>query len=87
VSFDFPDTSQLPIENITIGGSDAIPLKNENGVEMCVTNYGAKVVSLFVPDKDNNFVDIVLPNNGIALGNDNISNAPSHKNTKESQFI
>jgi aldose 1-epimerase len=34
-------------------------LKNNNGVEMCVTNYGGKVVSLLVPDKENNFVDVV----------------------------
>lgn len=34
-------------------------LKNKNDVEMCVTNYGGKVVSLFVPDKNNNFVDVV----------------------------
>jgi aldose 1-epimerase len=34
-------------------------VRNKNGVEMCVTNYGGKVVSLFVPDKDNQFVDVV----------------------------
>jgi aldose 1-epimerase len=34
-------------------------LKNKNGMEMCVTNFGAKVVSLYVPDKDGNFVDVV----------------------------
>jgi aldose 1-epimerase len=34
-------------------------LKNKNGVEMCVTNYGGKVVSLLVPDKEDNFVDVV----------------------------
>jgi hypothetical protein len=31
VSFTLPETSQLPTENITIGGSEDIPLKNENG--------------------------------------------------------
>jgi aldose 1-epimerase len=34
-------------------------LKNKNGAEMCVTNFGAKVVSLFVPDKEGNFIDVV----------------------------
>jgi len=34
-------------------------LKNKNGMEMSVTNFGAKVVTLFVPDKDGNFVDVV----------------------------
>ena len=35
-------------------------LKNKNGLEMAVTNYGAKVVSLMVPDKAGKFEDIVL---------------------------
>lgn len=35
-------------------------LKNSNGVEMAVTNYGAKVVSLLTPDKDGKKEDIVL---------------------------
>lgn len=35
-------------------------LKNSNGLEMAVTNYGAKVVSLLVPDKNGDFEDIVL---------------------------
>jgi aldose 1-epimerase len=34
-------------------------LKNKTGMEMSVTNLGAKVVTLFVPDKDGNFVDVV----------------------------
>lgn len=35
-------------------------LKNSNGVEMAVTNFGAKVVSLLTPDKDGKKEDIVL---------------------------
>ncbi|MDP4186139.1 MAG: aldose epimerase family protein [Bacteroidota bacterium] len=35
-------------------------LKNKNGMEMQVTNYGAKVVSLFAPDKNGVFTDVVL---------------------------
>lgn len=35
-------------------------LKNETGSEVTVTNYGAKIVSLMVPDRDGNFVDVVL---------------------------
>src|SRR3546814_19893215 len=35
-------------------------LKNKNGLEMAVTNFGAKVVALAVPDKNGNFEDIVL---------------------------
>ncbi len=33
---------------------------NENGLSMKVTNYGGRVVSLLVPDKKGNMVDVVL---------------------------
>lgn len=35
-------------------------LKNNNGMEVCITNYGGRVVSLVVPDRDNKQVDVVL---------------------------
>ena len=35
-------------------------LKNANGVEVCVTNIGGRIVSILVPDKDGNFQDVVL---------------------------
>ncbi|HEK19269.1 MULTISPECIES: aldose epimerase family protein [unclassified Mucilaginibacter] len=35
-------------------------LKNNNGVEAAITNYGGRVVSLFVPDKYGKSIDIVL---------------------------
>lgn len=35
-------------------------LTNANGMEVCITNYGGRVVSLVVPDKDGNFQDVVL---------------------------
>ncbi|SMD03824.1 aldose epimerase family protein [Pedobacter nyackensis] len=35
-------------------------LKNKNGVETSITNYGGRVVSLLVPDKKNELKDIVL---------------------------
>lgn len=31
-----------------------------NGIEASITNYGGRVVNLFVPDKDNNMVDVVI---------------------------
>jgi aldose 1-epimerase len=40
-------------------------LKNENGVTVHLTNYGARVVSVITPDKNGNMADI-------ALGYDNI---------------
>ena len=35
-------------------------LKNETGMEVCITNYGGRVVSLVVPDKDGKPTDVVL---------------------------
>lgn len=40
-------------------------LKNKNGVEMAVTNFGARVIELWIPDKDGNFADVVLGHNNI----------------------
>jgi aldose 1-epimerase len=39
---------------------DLFILKNKNGLEMAVTNYGGRVVSLLVPDKNGKMEDIVL---------------------------
>lgn len=35
-------------------------LKNNNGMEVTITNYGGRIVSVMVPDKDGNFKDVVL---------------------------
>lgn len=35
-------------------------LKNKSGASVSITNYGGRVVSLFVPDKDNKLTDVVL---------------------------
>ncbi len=35
-------------------------LKNSNGMEVCITNYGGRVVSLVVPDKNGKGTDVVL---------------------------
>ena len=35
-------------------------LKNSQGMEVCITNYGGRVVSIMVPDRDGNFKDVVL---------------------------
>ena len=51
-------------------------LKNENGMEACITNYGARVVSLVVPDKDGNPTDVVLGYDNIAQYADTL-NSPS----------
>ena len=35
-------------------------LRNANGMEVTVTNFGGRVVSVWVPDRDGNFHDVVL---------------------------
>ena len=35
-------------------------LRNRQGAEVCVTNYGARVVSLTVPDREGGMTDVVL---------------------------
>ena len=35
-------------------------LKNAKGMEVCVTNIGGRIVSVWVPDKSGNFQDVVL---------------------------
>ena len=39
-------------------------LKNQNECEIAVTNFGAKIVSIVVPDRNGNFVDVVLGHSG-----------------------
>jgi aldose 1-epimerase len=51
-------------------------LKNANGVEVCVTNFGGRIVSLMVPDKNGSFVDVVLGYDNIAQYADS-ANSPS----------
>lgn len=51
-------------------------LKNDNGMEVCITNYGARVVSLVVPDKDGKPTDVVLGFDNIKQYADTL-NSPS----------
>ena len=51
-------------------------LKNQNGMEVCITNYGARVVSLCVPDKNGNPTDVVLGFDNIAQYADTL-NSPT----------
>lgn len=41
-------------------------LKNKNGVEVVLTNYGGRIVSIWVPDRQGHFGDIVLGHKSIA---------------------
>jgi len=46
----------------TVNGKfiDLFILSNKKGAKISVINYGAKIVSIFVPDKNGNLIDIVL---------------------------
>lgn len=51
-------------------------LKNKNGMEVCITNYGGRIVSLVVPDKDGKPTDVVLGFDNIRQYADTL-NSPS----------
>ena len=56
--------------------TELIMLSNQNGMEVCLTNYGGRVVSIVVPDKDNQPTDVVLGYDNLAQYADTI-NSPS----------
>ena len=35
-------------------------LTNANGMEVCVTNYGGRIVSIMVPDRDGKMQDAII---------------------------
>lgn len=78
--FDHQVKPELKSENFerSIDGKlvQLFTLKNNSGSEAAITNYGGKVVSLLVPDKDGKLADVVL-------GFDNID---GYLNAKEPYF-
>ena len=40
--------------------TDLFVLKNKNNMEVCITNFGGRIVSIVVPDKNGNNQDVVL---------------------------
>lgn len=74
--------AKMKIERKTFGktkegareiGVDLFTLSNSHGMKVAVTNYGAIVVSLFVPDRNGNVDDIVL---GYETLDEYIENSP-----------
>lgn len=61
-----------------IGGKQTAlyTLKNASGMEVCITNFGGRVVSLVVPDRDGNPTDVVLGYDNVAQYADAV-NSPS----------
>lgn len=45
-----------------VGGkkTDLYVLRNQNNMEVCVTNFGGRIVSVMVPDKEGVMRDVVL---------------------------
>ncbi len=41
-------------------------MKNASGMVVTLTNYGAKIISVYVPDREGNFADVVLGFNSIS---------------------
>ena len=68
-----------PAKFDTIINGDTVKLftlKNKNGMEVCITNYGGRILSLMVPNKDGQFTDVVLGFDNIAQYADTL-NSPS----------
>lgn len=51
-------------------------LKNESGMEVCITNFGGRVVSIMVPTRDGQMIDAVLGYDNVAKYADAV-NTPS----------
>lgn len=61
------------------GAQDTVALytlTNKNGMEVCVTNFGGRVVSIMVPDRNDSLRDVVLGYDNVAQYID-VENSPS----------
>lgn len=62
----------------TINGKQTslFSMKNANGMEVCITNFGGRIVSIYVPDKKGDMKDVVLGFDSVAQYAD-IAHSPS----------
>lgn len=62
----------------TVNGkkTELVTIKNNSGMEVCLTNYGGRVVSICVPDKNGKATDVVLGYDNIHQYADTL-NSPS----------
>ncbi len=51
---------KMPFGTTKDGAADLYTLKNKNGMEVQITNYGGIVVGISVPDKNGQFADVIL---------------------------
>ena len=61
--------------------TELITLSNQNGMEVCLTNYGGRVVSIVVPDKNNQPTDVVLGYDNLAQYADTINSSSDYGST------
>ena len=61
--------------------TELIALSNQNGMEVCLTNYGGRVVSIVVPDKNNQPTDVVLGYDNLAQYADTINSPADYGST------
>ncbi len=53
--------------SVVRGDSTALyVLKNASGMEVCITNYGGRIVSIMVPDRNGKYLDVCLGHDSIA---------------------
>ena len=67
----------------TINGkkTELITLTNHNGMEVCLTNYGGRVVSSSVPDRNSKPTDVVLGYDNIAQYADTVKSPSDYGST------
>ena len=59
--------SKKDFATVIRGDSTALyVLKNAKGMEVCLTNYGGRIVSIMVPDRHGKFIDVCLGHDSIA---------------------
>lgn len=58
--------SGLDPKNFETDSTQLYVLKNAAGMEVCFTNFGGRIVSIMVPDKDGNLLDVCLGHDNIA---------------------
>jgi len=82
---DKPSASKMPVSGLLPHDFDSVindkPVKlytltNKKGMEVCITNFGGRVVSIVVPDKDGNPTDVVLGYDNLEQYADTV-NSPS----------
>ena len=57
VAYDY-DTQTFVADTANAKQVKLYTLTNDNGMEVCITNFGGRIVSIMVPNKDGEFVDV-----------------------------